>query len=142
MGTVFNDAAVLSTALDGLAQLDVNVLATVGPDGDPDAISVDPARVRIERFAPLGLVLAHCDLVVAHGGAGTMLAALAHGIPLVMIPQGADQFINTARVVRAGAGLPVAPARRTSEAVRDARRSSSATVRMPPAPGGSPCRSP
>jgi len=120
MGTVFNDAAVLSTALDGLAQLDINVLATVGPDGDPDAISVDPARVRIERFAPLGLVLDQCDLVVAHGGAGTTLATLAHGIPLVMIPQGADQFINTARVVKAGAGLPVTPARFTSDALRDA----------------------
>jgi len=120
LGTVFNDTALLSTALAGLAQLDVNVVATVGPDGDPDAISVDPGRVRIERFVPLGLLLEHCDLVVAHGGAGTTLAALAHGIPLVMIPQGADQFINTARVVKAGAGLPVPPARCTSEAVRDA----------------------
>jgi len=120
MGTVFNDTAALCTALDGLAQLDVNVLATVGPDGDPHAISIDPARVRIERFAPLGLLLGHCDLVVAHGGAGTTLAALAHGIPLVMIPQGADQFINTARVVTAGAGLPVPPARCTSAAIRDA----------------------
>jgi len=122
MGTVFNDPAVLSTALDGLAQLDVNVLATVGPDGDPDGIRVDPGRVRVERFAPLALVLEHCNLVVSHGGAGTTLAALARGIPLVMIPQGADQFINTARVVRAGAGLPVPPARCTSEAVRDATK--------------------
>jgi UDP:flavonoid glycosyltransferase YjiC (YdhE family) len=120
MGTVFNDMSALATALDGLALLDVNVLATVGPDGDPHAISVDPVRMRIERFAPLGLVLEHCDLVVAHGGAGTTLAALARGVPLVMIPQGADQFINTALVVRAGAGLPVAPARSTPEAVRDA----------------------
>jgi UDP:flavonoid glycosyltransferase YjiC (YdhE family) len=120
MGTVFNDATVLATALDGLAQLDVNVVLTTGPSDNAHRISVDPARVRIEQFAPLGLVLGHCDLVVAHGGAGTTIAALAHGIPLVMIPQGADQFINTARVASAGAGLPVSPSRRTAETIRDA----------------------
>lgn len=120
LGTVFNDPKVLFTALEGLAELDVNVLATVGVDGDPHAVSVDPARVRIQRFAPFGLVLEHCDLVVAHGGAGTTLAALASGIPLVMIPRGADQFINAERVVTAGAGLSVSPARFTAEAVRDA----------------------
>ena len=120
MGTVFNDAEVLSTALDGLAQLDVNVLATVGPDGDPHGVTVDRSRVRIERFAPLGLVLDHCDLVVAHGGAGTTLAALTHGVPLVMVPQGADHFVNTMCVGMAGAGLPLSPARFTADAIRDA----------------------
>jgi UDP:flavonoid glycosyltransferase YjiC (YdhE family) len=77
MGTLFGSPAAFSAALAGLAALDVNVLVTVGPQGDPAAVAADPARVRVERFVPLNLALQRCALVVAHGGAGTTLAALA-----------------------------------------------------------------
>jgi UDP:flavonoid glycosyltransferase YjiC (YdhE family) len=43
--------------------------------------------------------------MVAHGGAGTTLAALAAGVPLVLLPQSADQPINARRVAELGAGL-------------------------------------
>ena len=44
------------------------------------------------------------DAVVTHGGAGTTLGALAFGVPLLVLPQGADQYANAERVVAAGAG--------------------------------------
>jgi UDP:flavonoid glycosyltransferase YjiC (YdhE family) len=53
-------------------------------------------------------VLPRCAAVVCHGGAGTMLGALAHGLPLLMLPRGADQHDNARRVVAAGAGLELA----------------------------------
>jgi UDP:flavonoid glycosyltransferase YjiC (YdhE family) len=43
--------------------------------------------------------------MVAHGGAGTTLAALAAGVPLVLLPLSADQPINARRVAELGAGL-------------------------------------
>jgi UDP:flavonoid glycosyltransferase YjiC (YdhE family) len=109
MGTIFGKADVFSAALAALTDMDVNVLVTVGPLMDPSAISADPSRVRVERFVPIDLVLDRCDLVVAHGGAGTVLAALARGVPLVLIPQATDQFINAERAVAAGAGLTLDP---------------------------------
>jgi UDP:flavonoid glycosyltransferase YjiC (YdhE family) len=120
MGTLFGNPAVFSAALAGLATLDVNVLATVGPSGDPTAFAADPARVRVERFIPLDLALDRCALAVAHGGAGTTLSALARGLPLVLIPQGADQFINAERAVAAGAAVAIAPAEFDADALRSA----------------------
>jgi UDP:flavonoid glycosyltransferase YjiC (YdhE family) len=120
MGTIFGNPAVFSAALAGLAALDVNVLVTVGPLGDPAAIVADPAWVRVERFVPLDRVLDRCDLVVAHGGAGTTLAALGRGIPLVVIPQATDQFINAERTVAAGAAVSLTPAEFGPESLRSA----------------------
>jgi MGT family glycosyltransferase len=120
MGTVFGSAAVFAAALAGLAALDVNVLVTVGPQGDAGAFAADPGRVRAERFVPLDLALDRCALVVAHGGAGTTLAALARGLPLVLIPQGADQFLNAERAVAAGAAVAITPAEFGSDALRSA----------------------
>ena len=51
--------------------------------------------------------------MIAHGGAGTMLGALAHGLPLLLLPQGADQHYNAERVAAAGAGLTLAPGQAT-----------------------------
>jgi UDP:flavonoid glycosyltransferase YjiC (YdhE family) len=125
MGSLFGSPAVFAAALAGLAALDVNVLVMVGPSGDPAAVAADPARVRVEHFVPLDPALDRCALVVAHGGAGTTLAALAQGLPLVVIPQGADQFINAERAVAAGAAVAIAPA----EFGADALRSAAARVR-------------
>ena len=53
-------------------------------------------------------VLGHASAVVGHGGAGTTLAAMAAGCPLVVVPLFGDQPANGVRVAVAGAGV-VAP---------------------------------
>ena len=59
-------------------------------------------------FQPLHQLLSGTAAVVTHGGAGTVLGTLAQGRPLVVVPQGADQFLQAAAVVRAGCGLATA----------------------------------
>ena len=49
------------------------------------------------------------DDPVTHGGLGTVLRALAHGVPQLLLPLGRDQHVNAARVARLGAGLVVEP---------------------------------
>jgi UDP:flavonoid glycosyltransferase YjiC (YdhE family) len=44
----------------------------------------------------------HCDVVVSHGGSGSVIGALAHGLPMVLIPMGADQPMNAARCADLG----------------------------------------
>jgi UDP:flavonoid glycosyltransferase YjiC (YdhE family) len=43
-------------------------------------------------------------VVVSHGGSGTVLGALAHGVPQVVVPMGADQPFNADRCVALGLG--------------------------------------
>jgi UDP:flavonoid glycosyltransferase YjiC (YdhE family) len=106
-GTAFNqdNLGLVRTAVLGVAAAADEVLVTVGRDVDPAALGDVPARVRVEEFVPQAEVLPRCAAVVCHGGSGTVLAALAHGVPVVCIPQGADQFSNAANVERCGAGL-------------------------------------
>jgi UDP:flavonoid glycosyltransferase YjiC (YdhE family) len=109
LGTVFtNGSAVLREALKGLRDLGCNVIVAVGPDGDPDAFGPQPLHVRIERYVPHALLLPRCRLVVSQGGAGVMFGALSLGLPQLLLPQGADQFVNAEALVRAGAGEALA----------------------------------
>ena len=119
MGTVFNDPRPLRTVLAALAGLDVRVLVTVGPQGEPGALGALPAHVRVERYVPQTLVLPHVDVVVSHAGSGTALATLALGLPQLCLPQGADQFLNAAAVASSGAGIALAPDEAGPDAIRD-----------------------
>jgi MGT family glycosyltransferase len=124
MGTVFNKASdVFRVVLEGLREEALNIIVTVGPSGDPSALGPQPENVYVERYIPQSQVLPLCDLFVSHGGSGALLGALSAGVPMLAIPQGADQFINAERVVEAGLGLRLMPSELSSEAVsRTARR--------------------
>jgi UDP:flavonoid glycosyltransferase YjiC (YdhE family) len=120
LGTVFNSPEPLLVVLAALGELEVRVLVTVGPRGDPAALGTQPAHVRVERYVPQTLVLPRCAVVVSHGGSGTVLATITLGLPQLCLPQGADQFLNGTAVSSAGAGVSLMPSEATPGAVRDA----------------------
>ncbi len=104
LGTVaFGAVEVLSRAVAEIAALDVDVLVTVGPEGEPAALGELPDNVYVERFVAQSAVLPLVDLIVHHGGTGTVLSALEVGLPQLLLPQGADQFFNAEILTTAGA---------------------------------------
>lgn len=120
LGTVFRNDAALDAALAGLLDLDVNVVVTVGPLGDPRRFGELPPHVLVRRHVPHAALLPFCAGTVSQGGAGILLGSLAHGLPQLVLPQGADQFVNADAAVRAGAALALRPEVVTAPAVRDA----------------------
>lgn len=121
LGTLDNDApGVIEAAVEGLRHEPLEVVVTVGPDRDPEALGPQPANVHVERYIPQSLAFPACDLAVAHGGSGTLLAALAHGLPLVLLPQGANQFWNAERCAELGAGIRLAPEDVSAGSIRHA----------------------
>jgi UDP:flavonoid glycosyltransferase YjiC (YdhE family) len=104
IGTVsFGAVEVLSSAIAEIAALDVDVLVTVGPEGETASLGEVPDNVHVERFVAQSAVLALIDLIVHHGGTGTVLSALEVGLPQLLLPQGADQFANAEILTAAGA---------------------------------------
>lgn len=87
-----------------LASLPVRGLVTLGPALANEQFSL-PSNVRVATYIPHVLVCPHADLVVTHGGHGTVITALNSGVPLVCLPMGRDQGDNAARVVWRGAGV-------------------------------------
>jgi UDP:flavonoid glycosyltransferase YjiC (YdhE family) len=130
LGTLFHSAThVFTAALAGLAELPVNVLVTVGPGADPAALGPRPPHVLVADFVPHELLLPHCTAIISQGGPATILAALDHGLPHLVLPQGADQFMNAPVLVDSGAGLALMPPEVTAERVAEA------TSRLLAAPG-------
>jgi UDP:flavonoid glycosyltransferase YjiC (YdhE family) len=108
LGTVsFGAVEVLRRAVLETATHDVDVLVAVGPEGDPALLGDLPGNVHLERFVSQADVLRDVDLIVHHGGAGTMLGALVNGLPQLILPQGADHPFNAAAIERTGAGLAI-----------------------------------
>ena len=81
----------------GLARVPAEILVTVGRDVDPDELGAQPPHVRVEPYVDQAEVLPRCGLVVSHGGSGSLMGALEHGLPMVLTPLGADQPHNAAR---------------------------------------------
>jgi UDP:flavonoid glycosyltransferase YjiC (YdhE family) len=96
-----------AAVLDSLADLPVRALVTVGDGADPAALGPLSPRVRAERFVPQDQVLGAASVMVTHGGSGSVLGALAAGVPLVVLPLFADQPYNAGRVAALGAGIAV-----------------------------------
>ncbi|GAA3365714.1 glycosyltransferase [Saccharopolyspora gregorii] len=120
LGTGFGDAAVLRSAVDGLAALEVDVLVAAGPSVQAGALGELPPNVSVHEWVPQAELLEHVDLVVHHGGSGTTLAALGAGLPQLFLPQGADQFGNAETITTAGGGEQLLGAEVTAESVRTA----------------------
>mgnify|MGYP000964789833 FL=1 len=89
---------------------------------DPEQFAGFSRNARIERFLPHAAVVPQMDVVVTHGGMGTVQRALAAGVPLVVVPWGRDQSETAQRVVHCGAGTSVAPRKLTPERIREAVR--------------------
>lgn len=121
LGTYLNtDRAVFRAMLDGLAGEDIDLVVTVGAGQDPTSVGPIPPNARVESYIPQSHLLGRCALVVSHGGSGTILPALAGGIPLLVLPQGADNFINAERCTEAGVGLTLQPGEVSAAAVQRA----------------------
>ena len=76
-----------------------------------------PANARLVDWLSYARTMPRCDVVVCHGGHGTLARALASGCAVVVVPAAGDMNENAARVDWAGVGV-----RRAAAAVRAAAR--------------------
>jgi UDP:flavonoid glycosyltransferase YjiC (YdhE family) len=124
LGTVFNETpGLFPMVFEAVSDLDANVVATVGKTVDPAGFRPLPKHVRVEQFIPQALVLPRCDAVIAHGGYGSLMGALRHGLPVVSVPlAAADNSLNARRVEDLSAGIAVGERARSSEMIGSAIR--------------------
>ena len=100
------DGALLRAALDGLADEPVRVIATWNGRRPPwlDGYRVPANAVLVDWLSYAG-TMPRCDVVVCHGGHGTLARALVSGCAVVVTPVAGDMFENAARADWAGVGV-------------------------------------
>jgi UDP:flavonoid glycosyltransferase YjiC (YdhE family) len=119
LGYMSMAAAVYRTVLDAVSVLTgARVLLTIGTHFDPSCLGPAPDNVHVEPWVDQSDVLSRADLVVCHGGSGTVLGALGAGVPVVAVPVFADQDDNARLVAEAGAGSVVRCGRGRNGATR------------------------
>lgn len=111
---------VLEKMIEALGSARLNMLVAIGPGGDLKRFGPLPRHIRIAPSIPQETVLPYCDAVVCHGGSSTVLGALVHAVPLVVVPMAGDSHVIAAQVERAGAGVACASRPLTADAIRDA----------------------
>lgn len=113
----------LRAAIDGLADLPVQVVMTTSSWQSGIDLGPLPSNVRLTAFTPHEALMPMLSVVITHGGWGVTGRALRHGLPLVFVPFGADQPLNAARCAELGFGLTLELREITPDALR-------ATVRL------------
>ena len=104
-GTTYQDqGSRYQKAIKALDGLPVRGLVTLGPAMDSSQFKT-PENVAVCAAAPHRQIFPSAAAVITHAGHGTVIRALASGVPLICSPIGRDQPGNAARVVYHGAGL-------------------------------------
>jgi len=107
LGTVLTEVDGVSAIVrltEAAASVDAEFLLAVG-DADLAPLGALPDNVRPLPWVPLAELLTAADALIHHGGSGTMLTALQAGLPQLLLPQGADHFINADALTATGAAL-------------------------------------
>ncbi|MFD5248095.1 glycosyltransferase [Amycolatopsis sp. NPDC058340] len=122
LGTIFNTESgdLFTRALAGLREVDATCVVTVGNLIDPAEFGPQPEHIHLTRYLPQDDVLPYCDAVLSHGGSGSLLGAIAHGLPMALLPMGADQPHNGDRVTELGLGVVLDVIDATARDIRDA----------------------
>ena len=115
------ECELLRTALDALADEPVRVLATTNRHR-PERPIVVPGNAKVVEWMVYSQAMEAAEVVVCHGGHGTVVRALAAGKPLLVCPHVGDMGENAARVAWSGTGLSVPRRLLSRQAIRLAVR--------------------
>jgi MGT family glycosyltransferase len=103
--TAFGGAELARAAADAVERLGARAVFAAGKATLPPTL---PARATASTDGSHASILPHADAVICHGGHGTIVRALSHGVPCVVVPGHGDQAENAFRVELSGAGVRVA----------------------------------
>lgn len=121
LGTVFNQATdFYKLCIKVLGNTEHTIVMSIGQRVQASELGEIPSNFIVHNYVPQMDVLQYAKLFVTHGGMNSTHEALYCGVPLVVIPQGADQSLIAAQVARIGAGIALQMENLTADQLREA----------------------
>jgi len=93
---------------------------SIGNKINESALTGIPSNFILQPYTPQLEILKRVDLFITHGGMNSVSEALFHDVPLIVIPQSADQPIVASRLEEVGCGVKMSRQQATAEALRSA----------------------
>ncbi|MFF2571250.1 macrolide family glycosyltransferase [Streptomyces sp. NPDC058084] len=97
-----------------------HVVLQIGKHTDPRALGDIPRNVEVHSWVPQRAILQQADAFVTHAGMGGCGEGLLAGVPMIAVPQGAEQFMNADRLVELGVARRIDTAEATARSLRAA----------------------
>ncbi|RUS48951.1 macrolide family glycosyltransferase [Cohnella sp. AR92] len=121
LGTVFNQAAdFYKLCFEALGNTEETVVLSIGDKVRLSDLGAVPANFVVRGYVPQMEVLERAKLFITHGGMNSAHEGLSHGVPLIVIPQSADQPLVAGQVARVGAGITLPMQGLTASQLREA----------------------
>ncbi|MEU6465249.1 macrolide family glycosyltransferase [Streptomyces sp. NPDC046976] len=97
-----------------------HVVLQIGKYTDPRELGAVPPSVEVHSWVPQRAILDRADAFVTHAGMGGCCEGLLAGVPMIAVPQAAEQFMNADRLVELGVARRIDTADATADALRTA----------------------
>ncbi|MGW5101965.1 macrolide family glycosyltransferase [Streptomyces sp. NPDC004100] len=97
-----------------------HVVLQIGKYTGPAELGTIPSNVEVHSWVPQRAILEQADAFVTHAGMGGCGEGLMAGVPMIAVPQGAEQFTNADRLVHLGVARRIDTAEATGERLRAA----------------------
>lgn len=106
LGTVFNQAIdFYKLCFKAFGNTDHTVVMSIGKKVQISDLGDTPKNFIVKNYVPQTEVLKHSTLFITHGGMNSTHEGLYYEVPLIVIPQSADQPFVAQRVANIGAGI-------------------------------------
>ena len=116
LGTVFNKwTDFFKNVIQAFRDSEYLVVMSTGNKETVELLGHIPDNFIVRDFVPQAEVLKYADLFIAHGGMGSVSDGISLGVPMLLVPQGADQFFNAYRLQELGAGKVMTKKEATAE---------------------------
>ncbi|WP_053362462.1 macrolide family glycosyltransferase [Bacillus sp. FJAT-27251] len=121
LGTVFNQAIDLyKLCFRALGNTDHTVVMSIGEKAQISDLGEIPKNFYVKHYVPQTEVLKYTKLFITHGGMNSTHEGLYYGVPLIVIPQSADQPMIAGQVTNIGAGITLQMQSLTANQLREA----------------------
>jgi MGT family glycosyltransferase len=118
-GTIFNNQPeFFKTCFETFGDSSYQVVISAGAHGDPGLLGARPANVLVANCVPQLEILARASCFITHAGMNSTTEALYYGVPMIALPQMAEQAMTARRIAELGLGLLLEPATVTAATLR------------------------
>ncbi|WP_434751919.1 macrolide family glycosyltransferase [Paenibacillus amylolyticus] len=93
--------------IEAFRDSEAQIIMSVGKSIDPSCLGDIPENMTVHAFVPQLEILSKADVFISHAGYNSVSEALVFGVPLILFPQGADQFAIASRLEELGVGAYV-----------------------------------
>ncbi|MGY0498958.1 macrolide family glycosyltransferase [Nocardia sp. FBN12] len=97
-----------------------HIVLQIGKHTDPDELGDIAPNVEVHSWVPQRAILEQADAFITHAGMGGCGEGLSAGVPMIAVPQGAEQFMNADRLVELGVACRIDTEDATAENLRAA----------------------